>query len=67
MSKYYTPEIEEFHVGFEYELLRRDSSSQWWSDEVWKTNDSVHNFFNLQFPRKHGIPSSVRVKYLDRE
>ena len=29
MSKYYTPTVEEFHVGFEYEYLRNDV---WYED-----------------------------------
>lgn len=66
-NKYYTPKIEEFYVGFEYQVLYRNVDSQWWVDKNWKTNDSVHNFFNLQVPRSYNIPSSVRVKYLDKE
>ena len=31
-NKYYTPEIEEFHVGFEYEILNTDSNTE----DVWK-------------------------------
>lgn len=66
-NKYYTPKIEEFHVGFEYEKLYRNIKEQWWVDSIWKPNDSVHNFFNLQVPRAYKIPESIRVKYLDKE
>lgn len=37
-EKYYTPEIEEFHVGFEYEEFCKvilDSNGEWYSDPKW--------------------------------
>jgi hypothetical protein len=60
--KYYTPTIEEFHVGFEYENKMIDGYWQWHGevDKVVFTKDT-----GLQ-----GIidyPNLVRVKHLDRE
>ena len=37
-SKYYTPLIEEFHPGFEYEIMIPEKSS--WSKEVFYLNES---------------------------
>jgi len=54
MDKYYTPEIEEFHVGFEYEWLNI-SNSEW----LKKTHSSLDCSYNS--------PERTRVKYLDRE
>ena len=61
VEKYYTPEIEEFHVGFEYEFKHPDY-------EIW--NKYTTPEFN--FEREDCIPfngnlDNFRVKYLDRE
>lgn len=73
-SKYYTPEIEEFHVGFEYEQCPfkvEDSKKDKWSVvRKFVYPDGVHNYTKI-----HGIEAlelpikeqCVRVKYLDRE
>jgi len=72
MDKYYTPTIEEFHVGFEYEY---NSDTQW-----------LHESTNRKWKKKEYYPScsmdgesdhyeiesmlsnnEVRVKHLDRE
>lgn len=63
-KKYYTPEVEEFHVGFIFEYLYRDK----WEES---------NDFSLSFLRDDtdtvsetldGIKrSEIRVKYLDKE
>jgi hypothetical protein len=53
-SKYYTPDIEEFHVGFEYEQVM---------DAVWEKCE-MHL---LDLGRVNGRLSSLRVKHLDRE
>jgi len=59
-DKYYTPEIEELHVGFEYEF--KQSSGTWVSHlipglsallVIWKSNNSG------KYP--------IRVKYLDQK
>jgi len=54
---YYTPEIEEFHVGFEYESMGGlENINAEWHDEVYSEEDSVKNLIN-----------TLRVKYLDQE
>ena len=51
-SKYYTPEIEDFHVGFEYEVNTGDK----WIPEI-QLDGYIHNK-KLE---------NIRVKYLDKE
>jgi hypothetical protein len=55
MEKYYTPTIEEFHVGFEYHRMYWDGS---WGKEV-LTEDDMEEIESEQLP-------NLRVKYLDR-
>jgi hypothetical protein len=65
-SKYYTPEIEEFHVGFEYESLQdprfpeKDSS---WEKNTIKDEWDLKTFIGYYC----GDHIEVRVKALDRE
>ena len=56
MEKYYTPEIEEFHVGFGYE--RCDDGYGWIKDTYPRAAEHIR--------LKNLIPYT-RVKYLDRE
>lgn len=56
MDKYYTPEIEEFHIGFEYEWLNEDSI---WIKECSPTEISEEGFDEQTY--------GLRVKYLDKE
>jgi hypothetical protein len=56
-SKYYTPNIEEFHVGFEYESLYNDNwEKNTITKQVVSSFDDLIDDFNYY---------SVRVKYLD--
>jgi hypothetical protein len=64
MSKYYTPTIEEFHVGFEYEyqdMLPSGGAVDWVKD-TFKANDNLESI--LESNDWYDLP---RVKYLDRE
>jgi len=57
-SKYYTPVIEEFHVGFEYEVYNE-------TENKWISVKTVLGDFEYL---KHHFPIlAPRVKYLDRE
>jgi hypothetical protein len=56
-NKYYTPKIEEFHVGFEYEVLHDDN--KWIKESICKKPEVV----SLPYM----ILENIRVKYLDRE
>jgi hypothetical protein len=60
MEKHYVPEIEEFHVGFEYE--RRHLGDNWISD-TWL----FHQFSEGRFLANLSYAESIRVKYLDDE
>jgi len=63
-NKYYTPKIEEFHVGFEYEVQANDDSTEFENIIISKNKDSF-SFMNRY--ALNNIPYDVRVKYLDRE
>lgn len=68
-NKYYTPTIEEFHVGFEYEIQDWDG----FSGEDGQC--SSYSFSPRQFSKDYSlkdillaiIEEQVRVKYLDKE
>ena len=55
-SKYYTPTIEEFHIGFEYEWLNENNK---WIKEVTPIEISKKGFEEQTY--------GLRVKYLDKE
>jgi len=62
-NKYYTPEIEEFHVGFEYEQASTMPSYLHWDFIVW--GDDINDEFEFLIS---GIRDEhVRVKYLTKE
>jgi hypothetical protein len=63
MNKYYTPSIEEFHIGFEYESEEDPIQGKWEKQKVNDYRDLI-NCMNY-----YGRDSDVdtRVKYLDRE
>jgi len=59
MDKYYTPRIEEFHIGFEYESF--DPIDSFWIP-------SISNSYTISWLYGHKTISDwVRVKYLDKE
>ncbi len=55
-AKYYTPEIEEFHVGFEYEWRNKGSND--WNTAKIKDPEQLADVWNTIY--------DLRVKYLDR-
>ena len=59
MSKYYTPELEEFHVGFEYEH-EDDPRIGTWKKEIVDENTNLKWF-------KEDCDVEHRVKCLDKE
>jgi len=70
-NKYYTPTIEEFHVGFEFEELEfpEDMLSiiqveDNWKDRVWKPRIYSEMFLSLQIRLDQ---KELRVKLLDKE
>lgn len=80
-NKYYTPTIEEFHVGFEYEnkqFLKHITNLNEHTEEdytyikcEWSKFIDFKDVFNLFFENGNivdiTVPKSIRVKYLDRE
>lgn len=57
-NKYYTPSIEEFHIGFEYEILEKDNTT--WT----KIKSEGFMQMSILFFR-NGI--KTKVKYLNKE
>ena len=60
-NKYYKPDIEEFHVGFEYEVedLHDNLIDRCWRRQVFEGEDATI--------REWLETNDVRVKYLDKE
>ena len=68
-SKYYAPTIEEFHVGFEYEIkvLLKKGKCEWLPFTLKHPNYEWMNVHINGDDRTYSVPECVRVKYLDRE
>jgi hypothetical protein len=66
MEKYYTPTIEEFYPGFEYEdqVMSYCGSSVEWKKTIFTTSDSVIDLFKGSPNDWYELP---RVKHLDKE
>ena len=56
-NKYYTPSIEEFHVGFELEIKTHELRP--WEKHTWIPGDQAKSVSNYL--------DQIRVKYLDSE
>lgn len=63
-NKYYTPEISEFHVGFEYERLWLHIEPPKWEKETFYLNDSHIKLMQYSLT---DIEPLARVKFLDQE
>lgn len=73
-NKYYTPSIEEFHAGFEYEIYEPNyevnSNPCMWKPQTFEeyTFDSEIETIDGEMPFSCGIYEGIiRVKYLDIE
>src|SRR5690606_33110283 len=82
-SDYYTPKIEEFYVGFEYESFEipvspssafENKSPEWVKRKVADINNSeykgralYHVSINNRYEEDVDWNKNIRVKYLDRE
>lgn len=62
-NKYYTPSLEEFHVGFEFEFKHPDYPEQDWM----KYSTPELNVEHEDCPFTYKNLKDFRVKYLDRE
>lgn len=62
-ERYYTPTIDEFYVGFEYQIedLNDDAVSHTWRDQVFD-GEETRTYFVEELGRKE-----MRVKYLDKD
>ena len=60
-NKYYTPEIEEFHFGFEYQE-DDNNSNNWKTQNVGKDNIGDLDYFDDLIRE-----GNIRVKYLDQQ
>jgi hypothetical protein len=63
-NKYYTPAIEEFHVGFEYEILH---NNEWKKTSVFNNSCGGDIIFEIKNMGHWDVVSKPRVKYLDKE
>jgi hypothetical protein len=69
MEKYYTPELEELHVGFEYEHKKYDETimsgigGNTWFKDIY----SIDSFMNKYYTIFDMDLSRIRVKYLNLE
>ncbi len=64
-NKYYTPALEEFHVGFEFEQFAPKHQND--SETYNKVACSKHILYNIVTYWKYNISEDYRVKYLDKE
>jgi hypothetical protein len=71
--KYYTPEIEEFHVGFDFEFNGTDCNwirTGYEKHTILKSEKEYFGLFTLSWVEniyKNNISDWIRVKYLDKE
>lgn len=64
IEKYYTPKIEEFHIGFEYEIF---DNNEWKKIKI--LPHYIGGDLRIDVPNlgHHDVPYKPRVKYLDKE
>ena len=66
-NKYYTPTIDEFYVGFEYEELSGvDSEMEDWSCKSFDPKEYIDRYGEYTFDDAP-LEGWIRVKYLDKE
>ena len=63
-NKYYTPEMDEFHIGFEYEYFYNDEWHKHYLDGTPIINNELDEFSDDLTKLSHAI---CRVKYLDKD
>lgn len=68
-EKYYTPEISEFHFGFEYEIFKPEGIDfgGFKSEGGWLGFSIPNPYYGFNADRILKENSHVRVKYLDKE
>lgn len=66
-NKYYLPEVEEFYVGFEYEINHRNrdaTDNRTWCKEKFRLSQEPVRFIKYLLESE---PENIRVKVLDEE
>lgn len=63
-NKYYTPSIEEFHIGFEYEYRTQGNS---WEKDILLYEQIHSNKLDSIRKMLQNELNEIRVKYLDKE
>ena len=65
-NKYYQPKIEEFHVGFEYEIYEDFDyyTEKTWHKQFYGKNGTNHE--NMDYVHENYL-DKIRVKYLDQQ
>lgn len=66
-SKYYTPKIEDFHVGFQFEEIIFGSNNEWTKVTMTSFKDSYDTKYGVSYPEGYIQARYIRVKFLDRE
>ena len=76
-NKYYTPKIEEFHVGFEYEIkatfgdgtvkTQQEYDDAEWQKQIYSLRSFPYVDRTMTGENSITIPPAIRVKYLDKE
>lgn len=74
MDKYYTPDISEFYVGFEYEVFQKGTSADP-NVMYFMPHNEEDQYFKFKFPDPfYGFhldkllnKQEIRIKYLDKE
>lgn len=66
-SKYYTPTIEEFHIGFEYEYLDKEKWNSTIMEEFDESMTPGTIYCNEDGSLGKEAAKVIRVKYLDKE
>lgn len=69
-NKYYTPTIDEFFQGFEYEVINTELTGPFnkWSQETFYLNEShISLIRNINIQKDGKNKYLIRVKYLDKE
>lgn len=64
-NKYYTPKLEEFHIGFEYEV--KIPEDKLWSKEIFYLNNSHIDLIQYVDIQDEFTKNAIRIKYLDKE
>lgn len=67
MNKYYTPEIKEFHVGFECEILGYNPKKRLDKNFKKEWDKIIYSLEDFIYLEEKNILSNFRVKYLDKE